>query len=172
MIAFPESQHVTGNFEGIKNSIVAGWKTFKLFITGKKDSSNGQLQVPSALQIRETSLKIYFHEFEQFLYSSDPGRGFSFHAMVYQVCHIFTSLSRIYVSTSSKPILVADVTTFDKNASKVKKVRIARYTVVCLFVFVCLSVWLSFTCLAQALETPTIVPLHLLKSTCSAYVHI
>ncbi len=125
IITFPESHHTTGNFEVVRRSVIASWKTIKNFVTRRKESSVQKVQLlnPSALEMTETSLKIYSHEFEQFLYS-DFGDTFSLRANVYHMWHIFTSLTRIYVTTSPTSIAADYVNTFDKHLFKMKKVSI------------------------------------------------
>ncbi len=123
IIAFPENHHATGNFEAVKSSIAARWKMFTDLFTRQKDSSveHVRLLIPSALEIQETCLKIYSHEFQHFL-SSDFGDTFPLRANVYHMCHIFTSLTRIYVTTSPTSIAADSVKTFEKQLFKMKKV--------------------------------------------------
>lgn len=132
MMAFPENQSTSGlaiikNTTKLINGVAAGFSAIGSIFTGKKqtpaekdDQNQVQLQMPSNVEIREGSMKVYLAKYAEVLSSSCYDQTLSIYACVQEVCHILKSIAKFPVTTSSKPI--KEINTYDKSSLQIKKV--------------------------------------------------
>ena len=162
MMAFPENHHASSNLEAITNTVVAGWKAIKHFVTGKKETASTpvNLPIPTNFEIRQTSLFVYIERYRGILLTSNFNSStMSIRQCVQEICHIFNSLSKFPITTKSVPfsLIHAEPVIYDKHLHAMRKV-ISRYIslLLCYYSFTfraLLSGWsLSFTVFKNSLQ--------------------